>query len=197
MLVDMGYQEMNAVRPTLAAALILIFGSNIKCSAHPLPLKPFPVILKHHIPLNLTAFHALPFTHTITPVLIPHHQPILFRPSNSFTHSLSAESLIVPRLKPMSFLASNPEALTAAAHDFVGIGSTIGAANAAAEAPTTGIVHAAQDEVSAAIARLFGAHGQEFQALSAQAALFHKEFANALSAGSRGYERLEAENLAP
>lgn len=40
-------------------------------------------------------------------------------------------------------------------------------------------VYAAADEVSAAIAELFGAHGQEFQALSAQASAFHDRFVRA------------------
>jgi hypothetical protein len=43
-------------------------------------------------------------------------------------------------------------------------------------APTTGVVAAAEDEVSAAIALLFSNHAQEFQALSAQAGAFHTQF---------------------
>ncbi len=73
----------------------------------------------------------------------------------------------------MSFVFAAPDAMAAAASDVAGIGSAIGAANAAAAAHTTGVLAAAEDEVSAAIAALFSAHGQGFQALSAQAAAFH------------------------
>ena len=73
----------------------------------------------------------------------------------------------------MSFVIAAPEMMTSAATDLAGIGSTLSAANAAAAAPTTGIVAAASDEVSAAIAALFSWHGQAYQALSAQAAALH------------------------
>jgi len=65
-----------------------------------------------------------------------------------------------------------PEMMVSAATDLASIGSTLNVANAAAPAPTTGILVAAEDEVSAAIAALFSAHGQGFQALTAQAAAF-------------------------
>lgn len=64
----------------------------------------------------------------------------------------------------MSFVIAAPEALDSAATDLVVLGSTLGAATAAAAAQTTGIVAAAHDEVSAAIAALFSAHGQAYQA---------------------------------
>ncbi|CKL83267.1 PE-PGRS family protein [Mycobacterium tuberculosis] len=63
-----------------------------------------------------------------------------------------------------------PEAIAAAATDLASIGSTIGAANAAAAANTTAVLAAGADQVSVAIAAAFGAHGQAYQALSAQAA---------------------------
>jgi hypothetical protein len=49
------------------------------------------------------------------------------------------------------------------------IGSTIEAVNSAAAAETTEVVAAGADEVSAAVANLFGAHAQAYQALSTQA----------------------------
>jgi len=52
----------------------------------------------------------------------------------------------------MSYVIAGPEALTSAAADIAGIGSTLSAANAAAATPTTGILAAASDEVSTAIA---------------------------------------------
>jgi hypothetical protein len=67
----------------------------------------------------------------------------------------------------MSFVMAVPEVLGTAATDLARIGSSLSEANAAAVAPTTGILAAAEDEVSAAIAAGFSAHGQGFQALSA------------------------------
>lgn len=67
----------------------------------------------------------------------------------------------------MSFVSVAPEIVVAAATDLAGIGSAISAANAAAAAPTTAVLAAGADEVSAAIAALFGAHGQAYQTVSA------------------------------
>ena len=49
----------------------------------------------------------------------------------------------------MSFVTTQPEALAAAALNLQGIGSGVSAQNAAAAAPTTGVVPAAADAVSA------------------------------------------------
>ncbi|MGB7166273.1 MAG: PE family protein, partial [Mycobacterium sp.] len=49
----------------------------------------------------------------------------------------------------MSFVTTQPEALSTAATALGGIGSSFSAQNAAAAAPTTGVVPAAADEVSA------------------------------------------------
>jgi PE family protein len=84
----------------------------------------------------------------------------------------------------MSFVIAAPEIMTSAATDLAIIGSNVNVANAAAAAPTTGVLAAAGDEVSAAIAAVFSAHGQGFQALGAQAAVFHEQFVQALTAGA-------------
>jgi len=96
----------------------------------------------------------------------------------------------------MSFVIAAPEMMTSAATDLAGIGSTLSAANAAAAAPTTGVVAAAEDEVSAAIAALFSGHGQVYQALSAQVAAFHEQFVHALTMGAGSYVGAEAANAA-
>jgi len=96
----------------------------------------------------------------------------------------------------MSFVIAAPEMMTAAASDVASIGSTLSAANAAAAAPTSGIVAAAGDEVSAAIAALFSRHAQAYQALGAQAAAFHEQFVQALSAGAASYVGAEGANVA-
>ncbi|CCK63304.1 PE family protein [Mycobacterium canetti] len=92
----------------------------------------------------------------------------------------------------MAFLTATPEVVSAAAADLAGIGSTITAANTAAAAATTGVIPAALDEVSARIAAMFGAHGQAYQAASAQATRFHEQFVQALNAGASAYANAEA-----
>ena len=49
----------------------------------------------------------------------------------------------------MSFVIAAPEFVSAAASDLAGIGSSLSAANAAASVPTTAVLAAAGDEVSA------------------------------------------------
>jgi hypothetical protein len=96
----------------------------------------------------------------------------------------------------MSFLTTQPEALAAAAGTLSGIGSTLSATNAAAAAPTTGVVPAAADEVSALTAAQFAAHAQMYQAISAQATAIHELFVNTLSMSSGSYAITEAANAA-
>ena len=91
----------------------------------------------------------------------------------------------------MSFILAAPEALVATASDVAGIGSTLSAANAAAAAPTTGVLAAAADEVSTQIAALFSQHAQGYQQLSARAAAFHEQFVQALTASASSYVAAE------
>ena len=97
----------------------------------------------------------------------------------------------------MSFVIAAPESVASAASDLSGLGSALRAANFAAAPATTSVLAAAQDEVSAAIAALFGAHGAQYQALSAQVAAFHDEFVQALSSGGLRYASAEAANASP
>jgi PE family len=92
----------------------------------------------------------------------------------------------------MSFLLAAPQELADAASDLAGVGSTLSTANAAASAPTTGLLPAAADEVSTQIAKLFSAHAKGFQQLSAQAAAFHDQFVQALTASANTYVTAEA-----
>src|ERR1700756_1274283 len=94
----------------------------------------------------------------------------------------------------MSYVVAAPEFLASAASDLSNIGSGLTAAHAAAAGPTTAVMAAAGDEVSAAIASLFSGHGRAFQALHAQAAAFHSEFVQTLSAGGGAYTATEAAN---
>ncbi len=97
----------------------------------------------------------------------------------------------------MSFVIAAPEMVASAAAHVAGIGSSLSAANVAAATPTTGVVAAAGDEVSAAIAALFSGHAQEYQALSTQAEAFHAQFVQVLSGAGGAYGLAEAVNVSP
>jgi hypothetical protein len=94
----------------------------------------------------------------------------------------------------MSYVLTAPDALATVAADADRIGSAISAATAGAVGPTTGLVAAAQDEVSAAVAELFGGYGQQYQTLVAQAGTFHSKFSQALAAAGNAYAQAEAAN---
>ena len=96
----------------------------------------------------------------------------------------------------MSSVIAAPELIATAATDLRNIGSTLSAAHTAAATSTTAMAAAAEDEVSAAIAAVFSAHGQDFQALGAHAAAFRAQFVQALTAGARSYVSAEAANVA-
>ncbi len=66
--------------------------------------------------------------------------------------------------------------------------------NAAAAAPTTGVLPAAADEVSALTAAQFGTHAQMYQAISAQAAAIHQMFVDTLGTSAGSYATTEAAN---
>jgi PE family protein len=96
----------------------------------------------------------------------------------------------------MSFVTTQPEALSAAAGSLHGIGSAVSSQNAAAAAPTTGVIPAAADEVSALTAAQFVAHAQLYQAVSAQAHAIHEMFVNTLKTSGVSYAATEAANAA-
>ncbi|MGV7921574.1 PE family protein, partial [Mycobacterium kansasii] len=73
-----------------------------------------------------------------------------------------------------------------------GIGSSLQSANAAAAARTTGLLAAAEDEVSIAIAELFGTFGQGYQSASAQVAAFHEQFVQAMTGSANSYATAES-----
>ncbi|OOK84618.1 PE family protein [Mycobacterium kansasii] len=90
-----------------------------------------------------------------------------------------------------------PDAIATASGNLTGIEEAIRKAAAAASSSTTRIAVAAADEVSTAIATLFGGYAQEFQTLVARTTLFHNEFSRALSAAGAAYAAAEAANAAP
>jgi len=96
----------------------------------------------------------------------------------------------------MSFVTALPAALASAAGDLASIGAVVAAGNTAAAAPTTGVVPAATDEVSALTAAHFAAHGVLYQELSAEATAIHELFVTTLGASASSYAAAEAANAA-
>ncbi|WP_310773507.1 PE family protein [Mycobacterium sp. Z3061] len=96
----------------------------------------------------------------------------------------------------MSFVTTQPESLTASASTLQGVGCAVDTVSAAAAGPTTAIVPAAGDEVSALTAAQFAAHGHLYQAVSAQAAAIHEMFVQVLGVSAGSYAATEAANAA-
>jgi hypothetical protein len=94
----------------------------------------------------------------------------------------------------MSFVSAQPAELNSAAENLQIIGSSLAAQNVAAAAPTTGVLPAAADEVSALTAVQFATHAEMYQAISAQAAAIHDMFVNTLGVSASSYAATEAAN---
>ncbi|MCV7197433.1 PE domain-containing protein [Mycobacterium angelicum] len=97
----------------------------------------------------------------------------------------------------MSYVVALPELMSAAATDVTSIGSMLTTASRDAAGATSGVLAAAQDEVSVAIAELFSAHGKAYHALSLQAAAFHEQFVQTLTGAASSYAAAEAANASP
>lgn len=94
----------------------------------------------------------------------------------------------------MSFVSTTPEEIQAAARNLAGIRSLLAQSSASAAAPTVGVAAAAQDQVSAQVAAFFGAYGQEYQVISAQAQAFHQQFVDLVNSGAGAYLGTELAN---
>jgi hypothetical protein len=94
----------------------------------------------------------------------------------------------------MSFVSIVPEIMSAAAENLQSVGSAVSAENAAALAPTTGLIPAAADHVSALTAMQFAAHAEMYQAVSAQAAAIHQMLVTVLATSANSYTATEAAN---
>jgi PE-PPE domain/PE family len=92
----------------------------------------------------------------------------------------------------MSYVIAEPQMLASVAAEIEGIGSAFSAANAAAAAPTSGIAAAAGDEVSVAVADLFGAVGKDYQSVVARFEAFHHQFRQTLASAGIAYAETEA-----
>ncbi len=96
----------------------------------------------------------------------------------------------------MSFVTTQPEALAYAAGKLQTLGSAIAAESASAASPTTGVIPAAADEVSALQAAIFAAYGTLYQSVNAQAAAIHELFVHTLGASAGSYVATESANSA-
>jgi hypothetical protein len=96
----------------------------------------------------------------------------------------------------MSFVITDPDMMATTADELQGIGASLEATNAAAAAPTTGVLPPATDSVSARAAALLDAHAQQYQALSAQAEMFHNQFVQTLITAKNAYAEAETTNAA-
>ena len=96
----------------------------------------------------------------------------------------------------MSFVTTQPEAMAYAAGKLQTLGSALAAESAAAAPPTTGVVPAAADEISALQAAIFGAYGSLYQSVNAQATTIHQLFVQTLGASAGSYAVTESSNSA-
>jgi PE family len=96
----------------------------------------------------------------------------------------------------MSSVIAAPDLIAAAATDLAAIGSTVSAAHMTAAAPTVAVIPAAADEVSAGIAHVFSVYAQDYHGLAGQAAAFHEQFVQHLTASAGSYASTEAANAA-
>jgi len=96
----------------------------------------------------------------------------------------------------MSFVTALPAALASAAGELQSIGCAVVAGNCAAATPTTGVVPAAADEVSALTAAHFAAHAVMYQAIGAEAAAIHELFVTTLATSAGSYLVTEIANAA-
>jgi hypothetical protein len=97
----------------------------------------------------------------------------------------------------MSFVSTVPALVSDAASSLDRIGVAVREANTVAAASTTSLASAAGDEVSQAVATLFGSFGQEYAAISGQVAAFHTEFVQLLTTSAAQYAGAEAANANP
>jgi hypothetical protein len=91
----------------------------------------------------------------------------------------------------MTFLNVHPALVAAAAQDIRAIGAAIGDATSYASAPTTTVLPAGADQVSAAFTEVLNSHGSDFRAISGQAQLFHQQFTANLAAGTQAFTHNE------
>ncbi len=93
-----------------------------------------------------------------------------------------------------SYVTAQPELLSVAAGDLQAVEAQVVSENTAAAAPTTGVIPAAADVVSALTAAQFATHAVAYQAVSAQAAAVHGLLVDTLRNSAGAYATTEAAN---
>lgn len=94
----------------------------------------------------------------------------------------------------MSYLTVQPDLIATAVANLDEIRSAIGAASAAAAAPTTSVLATAADEVSLAFTRLLNEFAAEYQAVARQVDAVHAQFSRAVAGGVLTYAETEFAN---
>ena len=94
----------------------------------------------------------------------------------------------------MSFVTTAPAAITAAATQLEGVGTSFATESSAAAGSTTAISPAAADEVSILQSGAFSTYGQLYQTVSAQAQAIHQQFVSLLQSSSGSYQETEGAN---
>ncbi|OBJ67277.1 PE family protein [Mycobacterium asiaticum] len=95
----------------------------------------------------------------------------------------------------MAYVLTQPQVMASAAAQVAAVGTAVRDAGAAAARTTTGLVSAAADEVSNAIAGLFNAFAEEGQQVISRMAAMHQQFAQSLAAAGEAYTVSEAASV--
>src|SRR5271155_4079424 len=96
----------------------------------------------------------------------------------------------------MSFVPPAPAAISAAATQLEGVGTSFATESAGAAGSTTAVAPAAADEVSILQSGVFSTYGQLYQTVRAQAQAVHQQFVNTLQQSSGSYQETEGANQA-
>src|SRR5262245_56834518 len=96
----------------------------------------------------------------------------------------------------MGFLSADTGLIGQAATDLAAIHSGLDETMTSIAGPTTALEPAGQDEISAALAKVFGDSGTQFQAYRTQAAQFHSSLVKLMHNGAMAYAEAEATNAA-
>jgi hypothetical protein len=96
----------------------------------------------------------------------------------------------------MSFVTAQSPALLAAADKLQHLGTAMAAQNAAMATPTSDVVPAAADGVSALQAMQFSAYGTWYQQVSQQSEVIHQMLVNTLGSNAGSYGETESTNQA-
>ncbi|WP_205876936.1 triacylglycerol lipase LipY [Mycobacterium camsae] len=96
----------------------------------------------------------------------------------------------------MTAMLAIQETFFVAAQNIASIGSAVAGANEGVVNAIVEVGPASEDEVSAAVAALFSAHGQSYRDASAAVASFHDRFVQTLNDAHTAYAAAEVENFA-